>query len=166
MQGSLKTGFGVFRLPFAFGAIRPDTFAKPAADGTPAVHRYCPTHKTLSNPHWATSPCRSVLDFRLPCCGQVLGCQTVYRAAIALIRCSTGKPTGFPATARRRFQAAVRPPRRRRIIAPPQPGRKQHHDFTRPFATPPRRAPLCRHADRPRHRARMPAACPACAQQL
>ncbi|WP_369584026.1 hypothetical protein [Kingella oralis] len=25
-----------------------------------------------------------------------LGCQTVYRAAIALIRCSTGKPTGFP----------------------------------------------------------------------
>ena len=105
MQGSLKTGFGVFRLPFAFGAIRPDTFAKPAADGTPAVHRYCPTHKTLSNPHWATSPCRSVLDFRLPCCGQVLGCQTVYRAAIALIRCSTGKPTSFPATARR-FQAA------------------------------------------------------------
>jgi hypothetical protein len=66
MKGSLKTGFGVFRLPFAFGAIRPDTFAKPAADGMPAVRRYCSTHKTLSNPHWATSRCRSVLDFRLP----------------------------------------------------------------------------------------------------
>ena len=166
MKGSLKTGFGAFRLPFAFGAIRPDTFAKPAADGTPAVRRYCSTHKTLSNPRWATSPCRSVLDFRLPCCGRAWVAKLFTAPQSRLSDVQRASRPAFPATARRRFQAAVRPPRRRRIIAPPQPGRKQHHDFTRPFATPPRRAPLCRHADRPRHRARMLAACPACAQQL